>query len=83
MVQVGLDMAQTSTQITTWESDCNNYNRTIGEWKKMQQPITDFNAMLVKNQLHELTLSPTKLTDASCSFTPEASKKLNKQTTRR
>lgn len=83
MVQVGLDMAPTSTQITTWESDCNNYNRTIGEWKKMQQPITDFNAMLVKNQLHELTLSPTKLTDASCSFTPEASKKLNKQTTRR
>jgi photosystem II stability/assembly factor-like uncharacterized protein len=75
MVQVGLDMAPTSTQIATWESDCNNYNRTVAEWKKAQQQITDFNALLVKNQLHELTLAPTKLTDASCSFTPEKSRK--------
>jgi hypothetical protein len=68
-------MAPTSTQIATWESDCNNYNRTVAEWKKAHQQITDFNALLVKNQLHELTLAPTKLTDASCSFTPEKSRK--------
>jgi photosystem II stability/assembly factor-like uncharacterized protein len=70
MMQVGLDMSPTSTQIDTWKSDCNNYNRTVAEWKKMQQQIAGFNALLVKNQLHELTLAPTKLTDASCSFAP-------------
>jgi len=79
MMQVGLDMAPTSTQIATWETDCNNYNRTVDAWKGMQQQISDFNAMLVKNQLHELTLAPSKLSDASCSFTPEAGEKANKK----
>jgi hypothetical protein len=49
----------------------------------MQPQITDFNAVLAKNQLHELTLAPTKLTDASCSFTPDVSKKVSKPTTPR
>jgi hypothetical protein len=79
MMQVGLDMAPTSTQIATWESDCNNYNRTVAAWKNAAQQITDFNTVLVKNQQHELTLAPTKLTDASCSFTPEVSRKISKQ----
>jgi photosystem II stability/assembly factor-like uncharacterized protein len=85
MMQVGLDMPPTPTQIASWESDCNNYNRTVAAWKDMQQKITDFNAVLAKSQLQELTLTPTKLTDASCGFTGEgsgkASKKVNKQTT--
>ena len=37
MMQVGLDMAPTPTQIATWESDCSNYNRTMAAWKDTQQ----------------------------------------------
>jgi photosystem II stability/assembly factor-like uncharacterized protein len=79
MLQVGLDMAPTPTQIATWESDCNNYNRTVAAWKNMQQQLTGFNALLAKNQLHEITLASTKLTDPSCSFAPEVSRKAGKQ----
>jgi hypothetical protein len=75
MMQVGLDMAPTPTQIATWESDCNNLNRTTAAWKDMQQQIADFNALLGKNRLQTLTLTPTTLTEASCTFAPEAGKK--------
>ena len=69
MMQVGLDMAPTPTQIATWESDCRNYNRTVDAWKAMQgKEIADFNAVLAKNQLKQLNVVPTKLTDAPCSF---------------
>ncbi len=82
MMQIGLDMPPTPTQIATWESDCRNYNRTVAAWKNMQQQITDFNAVLVRNQQQRLTFSPTKLTAAtSCSFAPEVSRKVSKQTT--
>ncbi len=83
MMQVGLDMAPTPTQIATWESDCNHENRTVAAWKDMQQQLTDFNALLQKNQLQQLTLAPTKLTDESCSFSPEPGGKVNKQKTSR
>jgi hypothetical protein len=78
MIQVGLDMAPTPTQIATWESDCTNYNRTVAAWKGIQQQITDFNAVLAKNHLQELKIAPTKLTDSSCSFLPELNRKLNR-----
>jgi hypothetical protein len=69
MMQVGLDMAPTPTQIATWESDCRNYNRTMAAWKAMQkQDIADFNAILAKDHLQELNVAPTKLADPSCSF---------------
>jgi photosystem II stability/assembly factor-like uncharacterized protein len=69
MMQVGLDMAPTPTQIAAWESDCSNYNRTVAAWKAMQkQDIADFNAVLGKNHLQELNIAPSKLSDASCSF---------------
>jgi len=68
MMQVGLDMAPTPTQIATWESDCRNYNHTVAAWKDAHQQIADFNALLSRNQLHELTLVPTRLTDDSCRF---------------
>jgi photosystem II stability/assembly factor-like uncharacterized protein len=69
MMQVGLDMAPTPTQIATWESDCRNYNRTVAAWKAMQkQQIADFNALLAKDHLQELNVAPNKLTDPSCSF---------------
>ncbi|MFZ0212961.1 MAG: hypothetical protein WAL55_09655 [Candidatus Acidiferrales bacterium] len=69
MMQVGLDMAPTPTQIATWESDCRNYNRTVDAWMAMQkQDIANFNAVLAKDQLQVLNVAPTKLTGSSCSF---------------
>jgi photosystem II stability/assembly factor-like uncharacterized protein len=73
MMQVGLDMAPTPTQIATWEKDCTDYNRTVADWKAAQKQVADFNAVLVKNQLQPLSLAPTKLSDAACSFKPELS----------
>jgi photosystem II stability/assembly factor-like uncharacterized protein len=83
MMQVGLDMGPTPAQIATWESDCNNYNRTVAAWKAEQQQITEFNALLGKNQLHELTLTPTKLVDESCGFNPTAGRKADRLKTQR
>ncbi len=83
MMQVGMDMAPTPTQIATWETDCNDLNHTVDAWKKAEQDASTFNALLVKNQLHELTLAPTKLTDGACSFASEGGKKRGKQTTQR
>jgi photosystem II stability/assembly factor-like uncharacterized protein len=83
MMQVGLDMAPTPTQIATWENDCKTYNRTVAAWKGAQQELTDFNELLRKNQLQMLTLTPTKLADETCSFAPEAGRKAGKPTTPR
>ena len=71
MMQVGLDMEPTPAQITTWESDCNNYNRTVEAWTAMQkQDIANFDAALTKNNLQQLNVPPTKLAADSCSFKP-------------
>jgi hypothetical protein len=72
MMQVGLDMAPTPTQIATWESDCTSYNLTLTAWKATQQQIADFNTLLAKNNLQKLTVAPTRMTDSSCSFKPGA-----------
>jgi photosystem II stability/assembly factor-like uncharacterized protein len=80
MMQVGLDMAPTPTQIATWESDCNNLNRTTAAWKEMQKQVGDFNALLGKNQLQPLTLTPTALTDTACTFAPEAGRNIKRLT---
>ena len=68
MMQVGLDMAPTPTQIATWESDCTNYNRTKAAWKEMQKQLTDFNAKLINAHMPELKVEPTRLAEATCSF---------------
>ena len=78
MIQVGLDMAPTPTQIATWENDCANYNRTLTAWNGMQQQIQDFNAVLTKNNLQQLKVPSSRLTNASCSFIPEQGRKVNK-----
>ena len=78
MMQVGLDMAPTSTQIDTWQSDCKNYNRTVAAWKELQPKITDFNALLAKSNLQPLTVPSAKLTAGSCSFMPEAARKVTR-----
>jgi photosystem II stability/assembly factor-like uncharacterized protein len=78
MIQVGLDMAPTPTQIATWEKDCTDYNRTLTAWNGIQPQIKDFNAVLTKNNLQELKVGSTSLTNASCSFVPEQGRKMNK-----
>jgi hypothetical protein len=70
MMQVGLDMAPTPTQIATWESDCISYNRTLAAWKATQQQIADFNTLLAKNNLQKLNVAPIRLNEGSCSFKP-------------
>ena len=72
MMQVGLDMAPTPTQIATWESNCTNSNRTADAWKSMQQQITDFNGVLTKSHLTPVSIPPTKLSNSSCTFKPDA-----------
>jgi hypothetical protein len=75
MIQVGLDMAPTPTQIATWKTDCADYNRTKTAWDGIQPQLVNFNAMLAKNNLQQIRLVPSKLTNASCSFGPDASRK--------
>jgi len=70
MMQVGLDMAPTPTQIATWQKDCTDLNRTTTAWADAHKQLTDFNAMLVKNNLQEMKIASTKLDIAACSFTP-------------
>ena len=77
-MQVGLDMAPTPAQIATWQKDCTDLNRTTTAWEDARKQITDFNAMLVKNNLQEMKVAPTKLTVSACSFMPEPAKKAKK-----
>ena len=68
MMQVGLDMAPTPTQISSWETACTNYNNTVAAWKAMPSQVTELNALLEKNHLSAITIPPTKLDEMSCSF---------------
>jgi photosystem II stability/assembly factor-like uncharacterized protein len=70
MMQVGLDMAPTPTQIDTWQKDCTDLNRTTTAWEDARKQITDFNAMLVKNNLQEMKVAASKLTVSACRFAP-------------
>ncbi len=70
MMQVGLDMAPTPTQIATWEKDCSNFNRTVAAWTATKKQIADFNALLAKDHLQELNIAPSKIADPPCSFKP-------------
>ena len=68
MMQVGMDMAPTPTQISTWESDCKNYNRTVDAWTAAKKEIADFNTVLAKNHLQELNVAASKVGDPPCTF---------------
>ena len=78
MMQVGLDMAPTPAQIATWQKDCTDLSHTTTAWEDALKQVTDFNAMLVKNNLQEMKVAPTKLTVSTCSFMPEPAKKAKK-----
>ena len=68
MMQVGLDMAPTPTQIATWESDCTSYNRTVAAWKALQNRDHRLQRGVGQKSPAAITAAPTKLTDSSCSF---------------
>ncbi len=71
MMQVGLDVPLTKAQIDTWETDCKTYNTTVTAWKKMQSDdLAAFNAVLTTNSQKPLTVMPTRLTRAVCTFAP-------------
>ena len=78
MMQVGLDMAPTPAQIATWQKDCTDLSRTTTAWEDALKQVTDFNAVLVKNNLQEMKVAPTKLTVSTCSFMPGPAKKAKK-----
>jgi photosystem II stability/assembly factor-like uncharacterized protein len=67
--QVGLDEAPTQAEIDTWEADCKDYNTTLTAWKKVQsEDLVAFNALLRKNHLSLLQVSPSTLGDPVCRF---------------
>ena len=68
MMQVGLDMAPTPTQIATWESGCNKYNETLAAWSAAKKQIADFNTVLAKNHLQELNVGTSRVSDPPCKF---------------
>jgi photosystem II stability/assembly factor-like uncharacterized protein len=78
MMQIGLDMAPTPAQIATWQKDCTDQSHTTTAWEDALKQVTDFNAMLVKNNLQEMKVAPTKVTVSTCSFMPEPAKKAKK-----
>ncbi len=71
MMQVGLDMPPTPTQIATWVSDCGNANKTVAAWKAAQTNIATFNALLAENQMPEIKVEPTKMKEEPCVFKAE------------
>jgi photosystem II stability/assembly factor-like uncharacterized protein len=78
MMQIGLDMAPTPAQIATWQKDCTDLSHTTTAWEDALKQVTDFNAMLLKNNLQEIKVAPTKLSVSTCSFMPEPAKKAKK-----
>jgi photosystem II stability/assembly factor-like uncharacterized protein len=73
MSQVGLDEAPTQSQINTWEADCKQYTATVAAWKTMQsKDLADFNALLSKNNLKPLQVTPTALPVPPCTFASPA-----------
>ena len=68
MMQVGMDMNPTATQIATWESDCTESNRTVTAWKNFETQLAGFNSALATDHLEPIKFTPTKLADAPCRF---------------
>jgi hypothetical protein len=68
MMQVGMDMAPTKTQIATWEKSCSKYNETVTAWAAAKKQIGEFNTVLAKNHLQELSVPSSKVSDPPCTF---------------
>jgi hypothetical protein len=71
--QVGLDEAPTQAEIDTGENGCKEYNTTVAKWKTMQShDLADFNALLTKNNLKPLQVTPSALIVSPCPVTAPA-----------
>jgi photosystem II stability/assembly factor-like uncharacterized protein len=67
MMQVGYDMAPTTTQVATWINDCRHYDRTVNAWKDLLRvQLTRFNALLEKDQLPKLRVPAVEVRPRSC-----------------
>ncbi len=66
MVQIGYDMAPTTTQVASWLHDCRNYDRTLAAWKKARRTIRRLNVLLVHDRLPPLRLPPLTTARRSC-----------------
>ena len=68
-----LDMAPSQPQIKSWETDCGKFNMTVTAWKAAEsQDVVVFNALLTRNNLKPLLITPTALTVHDCHFIPAA-----------
>ncbi|MHB1544690.1 MAG: WD40/YVTN/BNR-like repeat-containing protein [Gammaproteobacteria bacterium] len=68
LMQVGIDMRPTPTQLATLNSDCRQYDRTVTVWKSLRtKQLATFNVVLAKNHLRKLKLAPVTLAEPSCS----------------
>ena len=67
--QVGLDEAPTQALIDSWEAACKDYSATVAAWNKTQsEDLVAFNALLSKNHLSPVQVSPSALSDPPCKF---------------
>jgi hypothetical protein len=73
IVQNGIDMSPTKAQVSTLESGCTEYTATVNGWKTvLDKDLVEFNALLTKNNLTPLKLTPTAMTaPGSCTFVRE------------
>lgn len=79
--QNGIDMPPTKAAVNTWESACGEFTTTANGWKKMlDADLVDFNALLTKNNLSPLKLTPMSVAvPTSCKFDwPGANSRVSK-----
>jgi photosystem II stability/assembly factor-like uncharacterized protein len=78
LTQNGIDMGPTKGEIDTWESGCKELTATENAWRTMLgADLVTFNALLTKNNLTPLKLTPTALSaPPSCTFVGATNKKV-------
>jgi len=77
LTQNGIDMGPTKGEIDTWESGCKEFTATENTWKTMLgADLVAFNALLTKNNLTPLKVTPSALsTPPSCTFVGTTNKR--------
>jgi photosystem II stability/assembly factor-like uncharacterized protein len=77
LTQNGIDMGPTKGEIDTWETGCKEFTATATAWKTMLgADIAAFNALLTKNNLTPLKITPTALSaPPSCTFVGTTTKR--------
>jgi hypothetical protein len=78
LTQNGIDMGPTKGEIDTWESGCKELTATQNTWKTMLgADLVAFNALLTKNNLTPLKITPTAVSaPQSCTFVGPTNKRV-------